>query len=755
MRDAIELRDALDDAVASGARNLSVLLPRSSVLVLNAPLTVTGMNLTIGSIGSDAADASAPPGRRLDHEGDEGGGGGGGGDSDSDSDPVDALLGTRARFVMGAARQPLFVVRGGARLELVGVALQQGYVSVADSGSGGWRGGCVDVADGAHALVLDSVLVRCGAEAGGGGIAVSGVGASARVASSIIYQGFAFVGGGCILLRDGASAVVVDSRLLECQVGSSGSSTTSGSSPPDAASAGAIAVGDASSNRAAEIQIYLDGSVGGTPLLTQRLVAPPTFGPLTSLEMTDSTIEGATAIGNADATGGVGVFRGLATLERVRIVGASTDTTDTSSFSGSPPKARSACAVHAALPGTLVTLISAEISRSCERSRSDPGSTYNYPTTHPAVQAHAGATLHLVASNITLTAGVGVVANSGSEVSLTRSMVASSSGTTEVGTRDDYQGWSGQFGANATVVAQLHALYRLDRGPTVLLADGSTLGRGDSTKSTASNSLVIDALVGSVLYKLPTPPGHFIFDAALCYIDREACPASDFQCAFVAESDQCLYNITAAPPCQPILPHTRQRCEWHKLPALLRQRVSQPIREATNTLPLPCSPGVVSEADSLDHQSSIRCGGLCPAGHTCSKPATLSATLWCVRVGAGACAEACPAALSGPASPCVVCLSCMQLSRSACRSVAESAACHSFAKPAGRRALHRQDSLEHSRPYADPPRFRSSLARASQPCRHGMPGGQRHPAPVPRWLRFGSGGRHQPGRLRVRQAGPL
>ena len=40
--------------------------------------------------------------------------------------------------------------------------------------------------------------------------------------------------------------------------------------------------------------------------------------------------------------------------------------------------------------------------------------------------------------------------------------------------------------------------------------------------------------------------------------------------------------------------------------------------------PLPCASGLVSEPDKVKHQTTVRCGGLCPAGHVCSAAATVA-----------------------------------------------------------------------------------------------------------------------------------
>ena len=491
------------------------------------------------------------------------------------------------------------------------------------------------------------------------------------------------LGAGCLLLRQGATAIVTSTIFESCQVlqrndwdqpdGSKSTfpaaSCASAENPMSlgesvCASAGAIAVGFVDSFSFPPSAIN-----PGPPVVIEVIGAPSSLEPLSYLDMKDSIVvdafaENRGAVGNNgeeyhnEATAGIGVFRGIATLDRVQITNARVHVRSTPN--GFPlvgtPIADMSSAVHAVLPGTKVVLRDSNITQ-CKVCDGALCSTFgNYIPMHTLesactcqmssnsastvsrfgqVGAHLGATLQLLGVTVANSVGKGVVADSGSEVTLTSSVIESSSGVA-VFVRDDFNPkvktvWETSQEASDTVRAQIGAYYREDVGPFVTLEDSTRLRSNGGYE----NDVQISATAGAVVYKLPAPPGHFLFSGVACEIKREPCPSGNslesFYCQQERDSEQCRYNSSASQPCAPALPSASQVCDYVGMPHLLKAYVSPPLSYVTSDVPLPCSASLQSRADAIADQLGIQCGGLCEAGRYCPEQATLTPAPDCPR----------------------------------------------------------------------------------------------------------------------------
>ena len=134
-------------------------------------------------------------------------------------------------------------------------------------------------------------------------------------------------------------------------------------------------------------------------------------------------------------------------------------------------------------------------------------------------------------------------------------------------------------------------------------------------------------------YVLPAPPGYWV-PAMKCEVWREPCNKTDearyLPCQ--AAKENCKMNPTdsinnytgTSSLCRPVT--FNQPCSWQNNPALLGKSVwVLPIGAHDEVYPFACGVGLLGGNGLLaSEQTSAACAGLCPAGFTCGKEATVA-----------------------------------------------------------------------------------------------------------------------------------
>ena len=160
---------------------------------------------------------------------------------------------------------------------------------------------------------------------------------------------------------------------------------------------------------------------------------------------------------------------------------------------------------------------------------------------------------------------------------------------------------------------------------------------------------------GSLYYRLPAPPGHWMPNAK-CNVNRRPCKHDHDKCAIEAEcrliADGDSVNGDGQTPVTITGKTTSctqaefvQPCAWNESPGLIGQKIyTFNVGDSNEKVPYVCAAGMLG-SNETEFQTSPKCAGRCPAGYYCPTEPTVVPTI----CPAG---SFCPAGVAAPV-PCL------------------------------------------------------------------------------------------------------